>query len=100
MIHSPLVIEDGNSYGTYLDNLFRHLKRIGVDGWNLGLEKTLVSLRSRRRLRRRRIARHFLQVKHVGAEERERSHQDFRHVLHGILDREVILEQVELGVER
>ena len=88
-------MKDGNSYGTYLDNLFRHLKRIGVDGWNLGLEKTLVSLRSRRR-----IARHFLQVKHVGAEERERSHQDFRHVVHGILDREVILEQVELGVER
>ena len=36
-------MKDGNSYGTYLDNLFRHLKRIGVDGWNLGLEKTLVS---------------------------------------------------------
>ena len=34
----PAVMEDGNSYGTYLDNLFTHLTRIGVDGWNLGLE--------------------------------------------------------------
>jgi len=68
----------------------------GVDAWNLGLKRVFG---------RARVLNAYsapLQVNHVRADERERSHQHFRDVVHRVLERttDAILEQVELGVVR